>query len=127
MIFIQFPSFNNSVEKIIEPLNQNQKMINLNNFFIKEKDEMIIENIKIKSVSGEIKVQGVHNNLNAKSVSGDINLKYTKILSGDTLATDTVNGDVKIIIPNTVLIPDYENSMYSHNPIFSIFRPPIFV
>lgn len=58
------------------------------------------ENIKIKSVSGEIKVQGVHNNLNAKSVSGDINLKYTKILSGDTLATDTVNGDVKIIIPN---------------------------
>lgn len=34
---------------------------------------------------------------------------------------------VKIIISNKVLIPDYENSMYSHNPIFSIFRPPIFV
>lgn len=54
VIFIQFPSFNNSVEKIIEPLNQNQKMINLNNFFIKEKDEMIIENIKIKSPFEEL-------------------------------------------------------------------------
>ncbi len=33
----------------------------------------------------------------------------------------------KISISNTVLIPDYENSIYFHNPIFSIFRPPIFV
>jgi len=32
----------------------------------------------------------------------------------------------KIIISNAVLIPDYENSIYSHNPISSIFRPPIF-
>jgi hypothetical protein len=34
---------------------------------------------------------------------------------------------IKISISNTVLIPDYENSIYSHNPIFSIFRPPIFI
>ena len=33
---------------------------------------------------------------------------------------------VKIIISTTVLIPDYVTSIYSHNPIFSIFRPPIF-
>jgi DUF4097 and DUF4098 domain-containing protein YvlB len=57
------------------------------------------ENLNIKSVSGEVKVQGFHKNLNAKSVSGDIDIKYSNILSGDILATDTVSGNVKIIIP----------------------------
>lgn len=34
---------------------------------------------------------------------------------------------IKLQISSTVLIPDYENSLYFHNPIFSIFRPPITV
>ncbi len=34
---------------------------------------------------------------------------------------------IKLLISSTVLIPDYENSLYFHNPIFSIFRPPITV
>ena len=33
--------------------------------------------------------------------------------------------NIKLLISSTVLIPDYENSLYFHNPIFSIFRPPI--
>ena len=33
----------------------------------------------------------------------------------------------KIVISNTVLIPDFKNTIYSHNPISSIFRPPIFI
>lgn len=57
------------------------------------------ESAKIKSVSGDIQVQGLHKNLNAKSVSGNINLTYSSILSGDILATDSVSGDVKIILP----------------------------
>lgn len=33
--------------------------------------------------------------------------------------------NIKLLISSTVLIPDYENSLYFHNLIFSIFRPPI--
>ena len=31
----------------------------------------------------------------------------------------------KTAISNAVQIPDYENSLYFHNPISSLFRPPI--
>ena len=33
--------------------------------------------------------------------------------------------NIKLLISSTVLIPDYENSLYFFNLIFSIFRPPI--
>lgn len=33
----------------------------------------------------------------------------------------------KIVISSSLLISDYKKSMYAHNPLFSIFRPPIIV